>query len=231
MSIVVPAVLPSSLKDLQEKLALFATLPIDRVQIDVVDGRFAKPASWPYNAPDEWKKVVKQGGLLPGLDRIAYEIDLMCYDAEDAAEGWLALGATRLTFHAESTTDLSRLLASVRTRYGSIVSYGAAINIKSNLALIEVSMGEIDYVQCMGIADIGKQGQPFDGQVFEKVLIFHRHHPTTPLQIDGGVSLKNAQKLLAHGVSNLVVGSGILRAKDPAAEIEKFEVLQKWFGV
>ena len=231
MSIVVPAVLPSSLKDLQGKIALFATLPIDRIQIDVVDGRFAKPASWPYNAPDEWRKVIAQGTLLPALDRIAYEIDLMCYDAEEVAEAWLALGATRLTFHAESTTDLTRLLASARTRYGSIVSYGAAINIASNLALIETSMGEIDYVQCMGIADIGKQGKPFDTRVFEKVIIFHRHHPAMPLQIDGGVSLKNAQKLLAHGVSNLVVGSGILRAKDPAAEIAKFEALQSWFGV
>ena len=63
------------------------------------------------------------------------------------------------------------------------------------------------------------------------MIIFQRHHPKTPLQIDGGVSLKNAQKLLAHGVSNLVVGSGILRAKDPAAEIAKFEGLQSWFGV
>ena len=162
----------------------------------MVDGRFAKPASWPYNAPDEWRKVIAQGTLLPALDRIAYEIDLMCYDAEEVAEAWLALGATRLTFHAESTTDLTRLLASARTRYGSIVSYGAAINIASNLALIETSMGEIDYVQCMGIAEIGKQGQPF-----------------------------------AHGVSNLVVGSGILRANNPAAEIAKFEALQSWFGV
>src|SRR3989338_4863991 len=111
MSIVVPAVLPSSLKDLQGKIALFATLPIDRIQIDVVDGRFAKPASWPYNAPDEWRKVIAQGSRLPALDRIAYEIDLMCYDAEEVAEAWLALGATRLTLHAECTTDLTRLLS------------------------------------------------------------------------------------------------------------------------
>ena len=42
MSLIVPAVLPSSLEDLKEKLALFAKLPaVSRVQIDVVDGKFA----------------------------------------------------------------------------------------------------------------------------------------------------------------------------------------------
>src|SRR5674476_869890 len=106
MSLVVPAVLPTSREDLEEKLALFARISsVERVQIDVVDGKFATPASWPYSAKatqgtpyPELEAMVQKGEMLPYLDHLAYEIDLMCLDVEQAAEAWLALGASRLTF-------------------------------------------------------------------------------------------------------------------------------------
>lgn len=240
MSIVVPAVLPSSRQEFEEKLALFARLPgVERVQIDVVDGKFASPASWPYSAeatksrPTELEMMMQNGEfeMLPALEHIEYEIDLMSFDAERAALTWLALGATRLTFHAESTTDLPKLLAAARAHYGSVVSYGVALNIASSSTQLEPCLGEIDYVQLMGIAEIGKQGQPFDQRVYEKVIIVHKHHPEIRVQIDGGVSLENARKLLALGASTLIIGSGILRASDPAAEVAKFEALSNPYGV
>ena len=66
MGLVVPAVLASSRKDFEEKLALFAQLPsVSRIQIDVVDGRFASPASWPYTAGAELGGMVERGDMLP----------------------------------------------------------------------------------------------------------------------------------------------------------------------
>lgn len=239
MSLVVPAVLPASKNELEEKLAFFASIPaVSRVQIDVVDGKFASPASWPYSAPTELARQVEQGDMLPELDRIAYEIDLMCFDAEQATEAWLALGATRFTLHAESATNLPQLLDTVRESCGvndgfafNLTSFGLALNIASDLALIEPYLGRIEYVQFMGIVRIGRQGQSFDERVFEKVRIFHARHPDIAVQIDGGVSLANAKKLIACGVSNLVVGSAILRASKPASVLAEFEALQTSYGV
>ena len=232
MSIIVPAVLPSSHADLEEKLALIARIPsVSRVQIDVVDGKFAERASWPDTTLKELRDMVERGEMLPYLDRFAYEIDLMCIDAEHMAEAWLAIGASRLTFHAESTTDLLRLLASARRRYGDFVSFGVALNLKSDLSLIERNLGEIEYVQFMGIARIGRQGQPFDRRVLEKVRVLHLRHPEVKIQVDGGVSLDNARRLIALGVSNLIVGSALLSARDPAATLALFEALQSPYGV
>ena len=227
MGIIVPAALSASKKDLDQKLALFASLPaVSRVQIDVVDGKFASPKTWPYDAPAEMRALIERGEMLPALDHISYEIDLMCLDADRAASGWLALGASRLTFHAESTIDLPRLLKSVRQCYGEdCVSFGLALNIETDLSLIEPHLSKIAYVQFMGIANIGKQGQIFDVRVFEKVRTFHARYPGIPLQVDGGVSLGNAERLLALGVSDLVIGSAILRASDPAAAYAAFEML------
>ncbi|MFA6969029.1 MAG: hypothetical protein WC217_00305 [Candidatus Paceibacterota bacterium] len=232
MSIVVPAVLPSSLEELKEKLALFARISsVNRIQIDVVDGRFVGPASWPYTAPAELQAMIKRSEMLPRLDSIEYEIDLMCLDAADAAKDWLALGATRLTFHAETATDLPKFMTTVRRDYGGVISFGLAINIASDLALIEPCLDDIDYVQFMGIAKIGQQGQPFDRRVLEKVRMFRIRHPDILVQVDGGLSLPSARQLVALGVSSLVVGSGILRASDPAAEVEKFESLRTSYGI
>jgi ribulose-phosphate 3-epimerase len=243
MGLVVPAVLPSSKQELEEGLELFSRIPsVSRVQVDVVDGKFVSPASWPFSAEatngtlTELEAMVQKGEMLPNLDHFEYEIDLMCFDAERVAEAWLALGATRLIFHAESTTDLPRLLASARKRYGangfaSLVSFGLALNIAGDLALIEPCLDDIEFVQFMGIAQIGRQGQPFDNRVFEKVRIFKSRHPEIPLQVDGGISFDSAKELVALGVSNIVIGSNILRATDPAAAVAAFEELQSPYGV
>ncbi|MBI2410203.1 hypothetical protein HYV30_04190 [Candidatus Kaiserbacteria bacterium] len=238
MSFVVPAVLPASKKELAEKLALLTSLPsIDRIQIDVVDGQFASPASWPYSI-ENWKLEIENWeGMLPRLGAVEYEVDIMCIDAEAAAAAWLALGASRLTIHAESPIDLPRLLGSLSERFGEAggFSIGLAINLASSLALIEPFFAEatkdkpcircVQYVQCMGIARIGRQGQPFDERVFEKIRVLREKYPRLPIQVDGGVSLHNAKRLIAAGVSNLVVGSSILRAADPAKAIAEFEAL------
>lgn len=235
MGLVVPAVLPTSRNDLEDKLAFFLRLPsVTRVQIDVVDGKFASPASWPYTAPLELHEMVERGEMLPETHEVEYELDLMCFDAERAAGAWLALGASRLTFHAESVIDLPRLLASLRKRYGggadlglsSLVSFGLALNIESELSLIEPCLSQIEYVQFMGIANIGKQGQPFDRRVLEKLRTFRARHPEIAVQVDGGVSPETAKELLVLGVSSLIVGSALLRAPDPAAALAALESLQ-----
>jgi len=239
MSLVVPAVLPSSKADLTEKLNLFAAIPkISRVQIDVVDGKFAAPASWPYTAPEELERMVKEGATLPHLESITYEIDLMCADTVSAAGAWIALGATRLTLHAESATDLSGLLATLRQRYGGgtarvpgLLTLGLALNVASSPALIEPYVQEVEYIQYMGIARIGQQGQPLDERVYEKIRSFRTRHPETPLQVDGGITLDKAKKLVALGAASLVIGSGILKASDPIATVAAFEELETPFGV
>ncbi|MFM2330643.1 MAG: hypothetical protein RLZZ26_150 [Candidatus Parcubacteria bacterium] len=239
MNTAVPAVLPSSRDDLKGKLALLAGIPaVERIQIDVVDGKFASPACWPYTAPEEIRDMVTRGEMLPHLERVAYEIDLMCVDADQAAGDWLALGATRLTFHAESVSDVPRHLEFVRKRYGSgadfatgLLAFGVALNVASDLALIETSLDEVAYVQLMGIAKIGRQGEPLDERVFEKIRVFRSRHPDIPLQIDGGVTLDDAKKLLALGVDSLIVGSAIVAAPNPVAAFTAFENLKNSYGV
>ena len=233
MGLIVPAVLPTSHDDLAEKLRRFSTIPgVSHIQIDVVDGRFASPATWPYTAPGDMPAMIKKGDMLPHLDRIAYEIDLMCLDTERATEDWLALGASRLTLHAESIMGIPKSLGLLKRRFGDVSAvFGLALNVTSELSLIEPCLDQVEYVQFMGIASIGKQGQLFDRRVLEMIRLFRLRHPDMPVQVDGGVTYEVARELIGLGVTNLVVGSALLRAPDAAAELRRFEELQTPFGV
>ncbi len=255
MGLIVPAILPVSRKELERRLAFFAHISsVGRVQIDVVDGHLASPTSWPYNTGpstsfdqaqdkslgvNELAVMRREGYQLPNLDHIEYEIDLMCLDAAKAAGDWLALGASRLTFHIESVVNESNFLGSVREKYGgggditldNFITFGIALNITNNIEILEPYLADIGYVQFMGIAKIGRQGQPFDPRVLEQVRAFRAKHPTIPVQVDGGVTLDHAKELRALGVSNLIVGSAILEAKDPVAALTAFEALESPYGV
>ena len=238
MGVIVPAILPTSREDLEGKLALLEGL-VDSVQIDIVDGRFATPATWPYvNQSGDFAASVREGDALPYLGSFRYEMDLMVQSVEDVTGLWIAAGAQRLVLHAESTERLPEIIHDLTVKYGhakdfvpGLLSFGLAIGNGTDLALLDPYMKDADFVQFMGIADIGRQGQPFDPRVLEKVRTFRRKYPDMTIQVDGAVSLETAPRLLSAGVDRLVVGSGLWRAKDIKDELARFNEMLQEHGV
>lgn len=238
MGIIVPAVIPTSRQDLEERLSRLSGL-CEEVQIDIVDGVFAGPPSWPYVVDaGEPGQMLKDGELLPNAGEFRFEIDLMSADPESVAGAWIGLGATRLTVHSESTRFIPRFLESTRELYGhdaeftpGLLSLGLSIGIETDLALIEPHLKKIDYVQFMGIRKIGHQGEPFDTRVLAKIRAFRNRYPTIEIQVDGGVTLQNAATLLDAGVKRLVVGSALWKAPDLAARYREFDELTERHGL
>ncbi len=231
MATIVPAVLASSREQFDTELALFLSLPhVSRIQIDIVDGIFASPATWPDNTP-ETSPDRAVSALLPALDRVAYEIDLMGFNPIALAEQWVKRGATRLTFHYETSTRPEEMIREARTHFGSIVAIGLALNIQTDLELIAGLEEDIDYLQCMGIGRIGRQGELFDRQALTRVRLARLRYPRLPVQVDGGVSFSTAREIIAAGASSLIVGSSLLRASEPAAEFARLESIESPYGV
>lgn len=238
MGVIVPAIVPTSYRDLEDKLARLSGL-CSEVQIDIVDGRFAGPASWPYvTDPAEPSRMLAAGEMFPHCDEFRIEIDLMSADPESAAGSFIGLCATRLTVHAESTRYLSRFIQDTQEVYGhdkdfvpDLLALGIAIGAETDLALIEPYLNQVAYVQFMGIRQIGHQGEPFDPRVLQRIKTFRRLHPGIPVQVDGGVSSKNAAQLLSAGVSRLVVGSALWKAPDLAAELRSLNAIAQTYGL
>jgi ribulose-phosphate 3-epimerase len=231
MATIVPAVLASSQEQFDTELSLFLSIPqVSRIQIDVVDGIFASPATWPDNTREKSADRAIST-MLPALERVAYEIDLMGFNPIALAEQWVKRGATRLTFHYETSTRPEEMLREAREHFGSIISIGLALNIQTDLELVADLEEHIDYLQCMGIAHIGRQGEPFDRQSLTKVRLARLRYPRLPVQVDGGVSFATGRELIAAGASSLIGGSAILRASDPAAEYARLESIESPYGV
>jgi len=235
MSVIVPAILPKSRADLEEKLMALVGVA-SSVQIDAIDGKFASPGSWPYFPADTSFGTPEKE--LPYLDRLHCEADLMVVDPEKATGAWIAAGVERVTIHVESTNYLSKVISDFQVNYGhakdfapNLLSLGLAINIGSDIALLEPYLEHADYVQFMGIGIIGRQGQPFDKRVLRKISAFRNKYPQITIQVDGGVSLITAPDLLTAGVDRLIVGSALWRAPNLKEEIGKFNDLVQEYGL
>lgn len=239
MSIIVPAILPTSFQDLEEKLAQLHGL-VDSVQIDSVDGRFASPASWPYTAEGlkELRSVSDHGEQLSQGSVFKLEIDLMVDDPGSVAGEWLSAGASRLVIHTDGLHSLDKVLTDLEHVYGhdkemssGLLEIGIGVSPRSDVALVEQYLSRIDFVQFMGIDAIGRQGQPFDSLVLQKIRTFRKRHPDVPVQVDGGVSKRTAPALLSAGVSRLVVGSALWKSPDLAREIKELGDMAAEYGI
>ncbi len=238
MGIIVPAIIPVSKQDLDDKLGVLSGLATD-IQVDIVDGRYATPASWPYREDaGEPARMLAAGDMLPRAGDFKFEIDLMAEDPESVSGTWIGLGAVRLTVHAESTRSLARFFDSAQTRYGhdsdfspGLLSIGLALGTETDIALIEPYLDRVEFVQFMGVRTIGRQGEPFDTRVLARIAAFRKKHPEIPVQVDGGVSLANAPKLLQAGVSRLVVGSALWKAPNVAERYREFNTLTEEHGI
>ncbi len=238
MGSIIPAVVPRSKEDLEITLARFNGLA-SCVQIDVIDGQFAAPASWPYTSGTaSLTQLVTLGTGLPFWGPLTFDIDLMVRDPEETLDDWIQLGASRITVHAESTQYLGDLLKRFDQTYGhehgfstGLIEIGIAVNLSTDVSLIEPYLSNIDYVQFMGIDHIGHQGEPFDRRTVERVHAFHKKHPDVEIQVDGGVSRRTAPDLLSAGAHRLVVGSALLTAPDLKEEYRALEALTTEYGI
>ena len=224
--------MPDSFFDLEKKAAQVRSL-VPLVQIDIMDGKFVKSKSWPYrNAgkadEEHFLAMINQDETLPFFDELDYEIDLMIAEPEKHIDEWLPLGASRLIFHVESIADQALFWSHDIFKEGArdiggskVIEVGLAINPDTGIALLAPHLPRIDFVQCMGIANIGYQGEAFDERVLDYINQIRVLYPNLPISVDGGVSLQTAPLLKAAGATRLVSGSAVFGSEDMGMAIEQ----------
>jgi ribulose-phosphate 3-epimerase len=224
---IIPAILPQDFAELEEKVSLVKA-GTKWIQLDVCDGQFTPRPSWPYRKTDDnFELIVREDQGLPGWENLEYEIDLMVNRPEEVVDDWVSAGATRVVIHAESKGNPMKAVEMLEGR----VEVGLAFNIGSpqlgQLSDLLHSGFMFNYIQLMGIDKVGFQGQAFDEKVLEEIrdvkelADFYKFK----IQIDGGVSLETAPKLIQAGADRLIVGSAVINAENPLGALEEFEAL------
>jgi ribulose-phosphate 3-epimerase len=152
----------------------------------------------------------------------------MVADAVVNFENYLKMGARRIVFHIEAVGDLGEFkefLEGIDLYVRENVDLGIAINNDTSLDTILPLISNVDYVQCMGIKQIGKQGEMFDERVLERIKELKAQFPELIISIDGSVNEETAPRLLQAGADRLVIGSAIWESEDIIGSIYKFKEL------
>src|SRR3989344_9570064 len=101
---IIPAILEQELGGIEVRLASVRGAAI-LVQIDVVDGKFAKSRTWPYARPEQGEEIESIAAgtrALPFTDDFDFQFDLMVDDALMEAPRFAELGTPSLVIHASS---------------------------------------------------------------------------------------------------------------------------------
>lgn len=202
--IIIPAILPKNQTELNTKVKSVIGL-VSHVQVDVCDGVFV-PSKTKFDT-------------LPQMENVEYELDLMIAEPEKTLESFIDMQPARLIVHLESVKDIQKLFMALE-RVRGIIEVGLSISNDTPNAVLEQYLDDCDFIQLMGIATIGKQGQPFDERVIEKIKYFHTAHPGLVIAIDGAVSMETINKLKSAGATRFVAGSAVFGEGDIQENVE-----------
>ncbi len=220
---IIPAIMPQDYDDLVEKVGLFAEV-VPFVQLDIMDGKFVPARTWPYplDRDPHFGVIVDQEEGMPRWEDIDFEIDLMVENPEVMVPKWVMAGARRVIVHVESMKDFETIRSAVPD---GLIELGLAINTTTPLSVVEPYLDRVDFVQCMGIARIGFQGEAFDERVLDNVRALHALRPDLPISIDGSVNFDTVRSLVEAGATRLVAGSVILESENIISAIDELKNL------
>lgn len=209
-TIIAPSVLAADFANLQRDVEMINNSQADWFHIDIMDGVFVPNISFG----------------MPVLEAIAkhatktIDVHLMIVDPDRYIKTFADLGANVLTVHYEACNHLHRTLQAIKAE-GMLA--GVAINPHTSIDLLEDVINDIDLV-CIMSVNPGFGGQSFIENTYNKVTklkdLIIQKGANTIIEIDGGVTNKNARALVEAGADVLVAGSFVFKAEDPIATIE-----------
>lgn len=220
MTQVVPAIIPKDFNHMHGQVVQVKDY-VDRVQVDIMDGRFAPEPSWPFkNDHGEFEALLSQREGLPFWKEVTYEFDLMVENPEEIFDEYIQIGASALIFHHDSTDKLDEL---IQKAHEAKIEAGVAfkpVNFSQDVAFTHW-VKEADFIQIMGNNNIGHHGVTLDPEVYEFAENLRRADSDIDIAVDIGVNERTAPELIASGVTKLVSGSAIFHSPDVAEAIEQ----------
>ena len=208
-TLIAPSVLAADFANLQRDIEMINSSEADWFHIDIMDGVFVPNISFGMPVLEAISKHAKK----------TIDVHLMIVDPDRYISTFKKLGANILTVHYEASTHLHRTLQAIKAEG---MKAGVALNPHTNVSLLEDVIKDIDLV-CIMSVNPGFGGQSFIENTYKKVKqlkeIIIRNDASTLIEIDGGVTSKNAQQLVESGADVLVAGSFVFNAENPIQTI------------
>ena len=205
----------------EELIRLFNTLEgvADEIQVDIVDGQFAPFVSWPFTETDV-ETALRNMALYKDIFQL--EVDCMIMNPERLLDLFVEVGFRRVVVHLRSTEKYDEIISHART-HGYAIGFATVNHIP--LEELEQHIEKINFVQLMGIKEIGQQGQPFDKRTLVRAKELRSKYPELEIAVDGSVNKDTIGPLLEAGVNRFAPGSAVAKTPDPARAFRELESL------
>lgn len=212
--------LPAQSFDELAKLIDVLSPHVSLFQVDFVDGVFVPSTSWPFTNPDVFLEIERLHTL---PQSVSLEIDLMVMYPEKYMEALLCIPqVSHIIVHLGSTEVYTELVAMVHQAGRKI---GFAFTSGTPRSLIDTYVPFADYIQVMGIKEVGKQGQPFDPKSLTLIRDMRKLCPTYEIVVDGAVNDTTVKAFFDAGATRCAPGSYIAKSEDPLARYKHLEGL------
>ncbi len=213
--LVAPSLLAADFLHLDRAVDLVNSSEADWFHLDVMDGQFVPNISF-------GQFIVEQ--IAVQAEKYV-DVHLMIEDPGRYVESFVRAGAHGVTVHAEACPHLHRVVQQIKEAGGRA---GVALNPHTPVSHLEHIIEDLDLVLIMTV-NPGFGGQKFIYHSIPKIQqaadLIAVHNSRAVIEVDGGIGLQNAQKVLEAGARVLVAGSAVFGADDPAAYIRQLKAI------
>ncbi|MEO1712662.1 MAG: ribulose-phosphate 3-epimerase, partial [Bacteroidota bacterium] len=210
-----PSVLAADYTQLAKDFDLVNASEADWFHVDVMDGVFVPNISFGMMIVKAMKKMATK----------PLDVHLMIVQPEKYVEQFREAGADVITVHYEACPHLHRVVQQIKATGAKA---GVALNPHTPIEVLTDLIEDIDLV-CLMSVNPGFGGQKFIYRTLDKTArlraMITERNASTMIEIDGGVGLQNAEKLLQAGANVLVAGSSVFKSEDPTKTISQLKAL------
>jgi len=212
-TIIAPSILSADFSNLSKDIEMINNSEADWFHLDVMDGVFVPNISFGFPVIKAISKIAKK----------PLDVHLMIINPDKYIEESVKVGAGIITVHYETCTHLHRTIQKIRDFN---IKAGVVLNPHTPVLVLEDILEICDIVLIMSV-NPGFGGQKFIEKTYSKISklkeMIEKDSCNTLIEVDGGVTLENASKLIKAGANVLVAGNTVFSSKNPIKTISELK--------
>lgn len=210
---IVPSILSADFARLGEEIGKVEAAGVRMLHVDIMDGHFVPNLTLGPPVVRSIRKITK----------LTLDLHLMISDPDRFAPVFVEAGADQLSVHYEACPHLDRTIRLIQSEGARA---GVVLNPATPVSVLDEVLDLVDYVLIMSV-NPGFGAQQFIPNALRKIKSLDLRRKELglqlPIEIDGGVSLRNIGDVIRAGCNWVVAGSTVFDSADPAATVAELQ--------